>query len=46
MNEKRLINLNYLNILEIVGEGAIDLLQGQLTCDIEKVNSENPICSC
>ena len=43
MNEKRLINLNYLNILEIVGEGAIDLLQGQLTCDIEKVNSENPI---
>ena len=43
MNEKRLINLNYLNILEIVGEGAIDLLQGQLTCDIEKVSSENPI---
>jgi len=43
MNEKRLINLNYLNILEIVGEGAIDLLQGQLTCDLEKVSSENPI---
>lgn len=43
MKERRLINLNYLNILEIVGEGAIDLLQGQLTCDIEKVSSENPI---
>ena len=43
MNEKRLINLNYLNILEIVGEGAIDLLQGQLTCDLEKVNAENPV---
>ena len=43
MNERRLISLNYLNILEIVGEGAKDLLQGQLTCDINKVSSENPI---
>jgi len=43
MNERRLINLNYLNILEIVGEGAKDLLQGQLTCDINKVSLENPI---
>ena len=43
MNKKRLINLNYLNILEIVGEGAIELLQGQLTCDIDKVSSKNPI---
>ena len=43
MKERRLINLNYLNILQIAGEGAKDLLQGQLTCDIEKVSAENPI---
>ena len=42
MNKKRLINLNYLNILEIVGEGAMELLQGQLTCDIGKVSPANP----
>ena len=42
MDKKRLINLNYLNILEIVGEGAIELLQGQLTCDMGKVSSKNP----
>jgi len=42
MNKKRLINLNYLNILEIAGEGAIELLQGQLTCDMDKVSSKNP----
>ena len=42
MNKKRLINLNYLNILEIVGEGAIELLQGQLTCDMGKVSSKSP----
>lgn len=42
MNKKRLINLNYLNILEIVGEGAMELLQGQLTCDMGKVSSKNP----
>ena len=41
-DRKRLINLNYLNILEIVGEGAIELLQGQLTCDMGKVSSKNP----
>jgi folate-binding protein YgfZ len=43
MKERRLINLNYLNILQIAGEGAKDLLQGQLTCDIDKVSAENPI---
>jgi folate-binding protein YgfZ len=43
MNKKILINLNYLNILEIAGEGAIELLQGQLTCDMDKVSSEKPI---
>ena len=42
MDKKRLINLNYLNILEIVGEGAIELLQGQLTCDMGKVSPKNP----
>jgi tRNA-modifying protein YgfZ len=42
MNKKRLINLNYLNILEIAGEGAMELLQGQLTCDMGKVSPENP----
>ena len=43
MNKKRLINLNYLNILEIAGEGAMELLQGQLTCDIAKVSPKKPI---
>ena len=43
MNKKRLINLNYLNILEIAGEGAMELLQGQLTCDMDKVSPKNPI---
>ena len=43
MNKKRLINLNYLNILEITGEGAMELLQGQLTCDMDKVSPKNPI---
>ena len=43
MNKKRLINLNYLNILEIAGEGAKELIQGQLTCDVGKVSKENPI---
>ena len=43
MNKKRLINLDYLNILEITGEGAMELLQGQLTCDMDKVSPKNPI---
>ena len=37
MKEQRIINLDHLNILEIVGKGASELLQGQLTCDLEKV---------
>ena len=32
-----LIELDYLSTLEIIGEGAIDLLQGQITSDMEKV---------
>ena len=32
-----LIELSYLSTLEIIGEGAIDLLQGQITSDMEKV---------
>ena len=34
-----LIELDYLSTLEIIGEGAIDLLQGQITSDMEKVTS-------
>ena len=32
-----LIELGYLSTLEIIGEGAIDLLQGQITSDMDKV---------
>tara|TARA_B100000475_G_scaffold88985_1_gene64223 strand:- start:2015 stop:2878 length:864 start_codon:yes stop_codon:yes gene_type:complete len=32
-----LIELDYLSTLEIIGEGSIDLLQGQITSDMEKV---------
>ena len=41
MKEQRIINLNHLNILEIVGKGASELLQGQLTCDLEKVKNRS-----
>ena len=30
-----LIELDYLSTLEIIGEGAIDLLQGQITSDMQ-----------
>ena len=37
-----LIELDYLSTLEIIGEGSIDLLQGQITSDMEKVtDSQN-----
>ena len=37
-----LIELDYLSTLEIIGEGAIDLLQGQITADMTKVtDSQN-----
>ena len=35
-----LIELDYLSTLEIIGEGSIDLLQGQITSDMAKVTDE------
>ena len=35
-----LIELGYLSTLEIIGEGSIDLLQGQITSDMAKVTDE------
>ena len=43
MKSINLIELGYLSTLEIIGEGAIDLLQGQITSDMEKV-SDNQSC--
>ena len=37
MKSNELIELDYLSTLEIIGEGAIDLLQGQITSDMTKV---------
>ena len=42
MNAIDLIELDYLSTLEIIGEGSIDLLQGQITSDMAKVtDSQN-----
>ena len=41
MERKLLVNLEYLSILEINGKGSFDLLQGQITADMEKVSSDN-----
>ena len=42
MKSNELIELDYLSTLEIIGEGAIDLLQGQITSDMTKVtDSQN-----
>ena len=42
MKSNELIELDYLSTLEIIGEGAIDLLQGQITADMTKVtDSQN-----
>ena len=38
-----LIELDYLSTLEIIGEGAFDLLQGQITSDMDKV-TDHQIC--
>jgi len=38
-----LIELDYLSTLEIIGEGSIDLLQGQITSDMGKV-TDNQNC--
>jgi len=37
VKSNELIELDYLSTLEIIGEGAIDLLQGQITSDMTKV---------
>ena len=37
MQSINLIELDYLSTLEIIGEGSIDLLQGQITSDMAKV---------
>ena len=41
MEEKRLIKLEYLSILELNGKGSFELLQGQITSDMEKVSEKN-----
>ena len=40
MTKIKLIKLDYLSTLRFSGEGALELLQGQLTCDMEKVNEQ------
>ncbi len=37
MKPTDLIELEYLSTLEIIGEGAFELLQGQITCDMERI---------
>ncbi len=41
MDKNILIELNHLSTLQFNGEGAIDLLQGQITCDVQKVSPNN-----
>jgi folate-binding protein YgfZ len=41
VEEKRLIKLEYLSILELNGKGSFELLQGQITSDMEKVSERN-----
>ena len=41
MDKNKVTDLNHLGVLEINGEGAFDLLQGQITCDVNRVNSNN-----
>ena len=41
MSKKRLINLEHLSILELNGEGSFQLLQGQITSDVNKVTINN-----
>ena len=41
MDKNKVICLDHLSILKISGEGAFDLLQGQITCDVDKVTSAN-----
>ena len=41
MKRKELIKLEHLSILEINGKGSFELLQGQITSDMEKVSLDN-----
>ena len=41
MKGKELIKLEHLSILEINGKGSFELLQGQITSDMEKVSGDN-----
>ena len=41
VEEKGLINLEYLSILELNGKGSFELLQGQITSDMQKVTKDN-----
>ena len=41
MKGKDLIKLEHLSILEINGKGSFELLQGQITSDMEKVSQDN-----
>ena len=41
MDKNKITDLNHLSFLEINGDGAFDLLQGQITCDVNKVDSNN-----
>lgn len=43
MDKKRLINLEYLSILELNGEGSFELLQGQITSDVSKVSPNRAV---
>ena len=45
MEEKGLINLEYLSILELNGKGSFELLQGQITSDMQKVTQDNSVLS-
>lgn len=40
MDEDKIIKLDNLSILEVSGKGAADLLQGQITCDVNKINKD------
>ena len=41
MDKNKAIDLNHLSVLEVNGEGSFDLLQGQITCDVNKVSTKN-----
>ncbi|MAS02154.1 MAG: hypothetical protein CMD48_02135 [Gammaproteobacteria bacterium] len=43
MIENGLLKLDYLSILEINGKGSYELLQGQITADMDKVSNSNSV---